>query len=156
MEHGPVKSRPVHRAEYRAMAAHSELRTQLGDKESAAQVWCFAWTRLHCWKAKHCIMELHSFLDHKQFTKTGLGISTKFCSWFHSCLYLKAHFNDCAGISWTFLCPNTKSRPTPLCNLLQNPKSSIILLERAVRGKMIMLQNMNIYGGLTALFEDKE
>lgn len=112
------------------MVAHLELRTQLRYKESAAQVWCFAWTRLHWWKGKHCIMELHSFSDNKQLTKTGLGISAKFCSLYCSCLNLKSHLNECAGNSCTFLYPSMKSKPIPLCNLLQKPKSLIILLEK--------------------------
>lgn len=101
-------------------------------------------------------MELHSFSSLKQFIKTGLGISAKFCSWFCSCLNLKSHLNECVSISCIFLCTNTKSRPTPLCNLLQKSKSLIILLEKAVTGKMTVLQTMNIYGGLTTLFEGKE
>lgn len=119
-------------AEHRAMAAPPELRTQLRYKESAAQVWCFAWTRLHWWKGKHCIVEVHSFSDQRQIAKTGLGISAKFCSLYHSCVNLKSHLNECVGFSCTFLCPYTKSRPTPLCNLLQKPKSLTVLLEKLV------------------------
>lgn len=133
------------------MAAHSGLRTQLRYKESAAQVWCFAWTKLHWWKGKHWLWNHTASWITNSLPKLVKASLQNSAPCIIAALIKKSHLNECVGISGTFFCPNTKSRPTPLCNLLQNPKSLIILLEML---KLHVLHVLSVFWFCSTNFPD--